>query len=458
MSPVDLADLAVIVIVAVPLAFSAALSLALRLVASRGNASAAFNERTEQALLATMIAPAFVGAALLAFACVPGAPSVLPELGAFVRETTGTAALAAAPPVEETASWLPYTGAVLMAAWGALVALRLIQLLIASVRLARTAARAENAVAAWGEGVHLTGENVSAFAVGRRTIVLPKALTAAMSADDVAMIVAHEREHLRRGDPIYIFGLSLIEVLFPADPFVRAQVARCRLAAELACDRAVTQRAPQMRKAYAHALITALKHTAGNAWHCAPAVFSSRNQGDYRMRIAHIMSPATSPRKRWSLAALGLAAAVALPTIALQAATAASFTVAAASASFTVAPIAGRMTASYHEQIMGKTHDGVDIAAPVGTPIKAPGAGVVVRAEAVGHFGNLLEIDHGGGMVTRYAHLQKFEVAAGDHVEAGQLVGRVGNTGVSTGPHVHIEVYKDGKLIDPTTVLNLPEK
>jgi len=94
-------------------------------------------------------------------------------------------------------------------------------------------------------------------------------------------------------------------------------------------------------------------------------------------------------------------------------------------------------------------HEGIDFVAPVGTPIHATAAGVVVLAEAAGPYGLTVEIDHGRGFSTRYAHASKLEVAKGEAVSAGQMVARLGNTGRSTGPHLHYEVRLHGQAIRP---------
>ncbi|OLF80780.1 hypothetical protein AWH62_13735 [Maricaulis sp. W15] len=102
-------------------------------------------------------------------------------------------------------------------------------------------------------------------------------------------------------------------------------------------------------------------------------------------------------------------------------------------------------------------HHGTDIAAASGTPIRAPGAGTIVHAEAGLNgwpaWGNTVVIDHGAGWETVYAHMQGFDVEVGDHVEAGQQIGRVGSTGRSTGPHVHVELRRNGERIDPASRL-----
>ena len=97
-----------------------------------------------------------------------------------------------------------------------------------------------------------------------------------------------------------------------------------------------------------------------------------------------------------------------------------------------------------------KFHSGMDFAAPVGTQIFAPGDGVVVSEESnYWGYGNMLTIDHGYGYKTQYAHLSKFAVRKGQKVKRGQLIGYVGNTGKSTGSHLHYEVLKNDVPTDP---------
>lgn len=98
-------------------------------------------------------------------------------------------------------------------------------------------------------------------------------------------------------------------------------------------------------------------------------------------------------------------------------------------------------------------HLGVDFQAPPGTAIVSAGVGRVSKAFRDPVYGNLLVIDHRDGIQTRYAHASELLVAAGQEVRRGQLVARVGSTGRATGPHLHYEVLKDGRLIDPAQVL-----
>lgn len=98
-------------------------------------------------------------------------------------------------------------------------------------------------------------------------------------------------------------------------------------------------------------------------------------------------------------------------------------------------------------------HEGVDIAARFGSTIKALGGGVVSFAGQKEGYGNVIEVTHGNGITTRYAHCSLLLAHVGDRVTKGQAIAKVGSTGRSTGPHVHIEVLRDGRAVNPITYL-----
>ena len=127
-----------------------------------------------------------------------------------------------------------------------------------------------------------------------------------------------------------------------------------------------------------------------------------------------------------------------------------------------VTPAAGRTSSGFGTRVdpmghaSGEFHPGLDIAAVTGTPVVAAAAGQVVHAGPAGTYGNMIAIRHADGTETRYAHLSAVGVAVGDQVAAGAPIGAVGSTGRSTGPHLHFEVRKDGKAVDPRPYLQAP--
>jgi murein DD-endopeptidase MepM/ murein hydrolase activator NlpD len=117
-------------------------------------------------------------------------------------------------------------------------------------------------------------------------------------------------------------------------------------------------------------------------------------------------------------------------------------------------PVRGYLSASFGNRIDPFTgqkdfHAGIDISTPIGTHIQAPAAGVVISAGKQGAYGNALVIDHGYGVVTRYGHMEGFAAKPGQRVRRGDLLGYVGNTGRSTGPHLHYEVWVRDQAQNP---------
>jgi murein DD-endopeptidase MepM/ murein hydrolase activator NlpD len=128
-------------------------------------------------------------------------------------------------------------------------------------------------------------------------------------------------------------------------------------------------------------------------------------------------------------------------------------------------PVKGIITSKVgyrHDPIDGtiRHHNGIDIAVPVGTTVKAIAAGTVLQSAAHGGYGNLVEIDHGDGMRSLYGHNSQLQVKAGDRVSAGQVIALSGSTGRSTGPHLHFELWKNGVNVTEgylKTGANIPE-
>jgi len=122
-----------------------------------------------------------------------------------------------------------------------------------------------------------------------------------------------------------------------------------------------------------------------------------------------------------------------------------------------MAPVAGRITSGFGMRFhpilhFARMHAGIDFGAPWGSPIVAAADGQVVAAGWGGGYGREVQIAHGGGIVTLYGHMSSIAAAAGEPVRQGQVIGYVGSSGLSTGPHLHFEVKVNGQPVDPMTV------
>jgi murein DD-endopeptidase MepM/ murein hydrolase activator NlpD len=123
-------------------------------------------------------------------------------------------------------------------------------------------------------------------------------------------------------------------------------------------------------------------------------------------------------------------------------------------------PVQGRISGEFglrrfYNGEARRPHSGLDIAAAQGTPIVAPAAGLVTLTGDFYFNGHTIFIDHGSGLITMGCHMSKIEVAEGQHVDRGQIIGRVGATGRATGPHLHWSVYLNAERIDPRAALAL---
>ena len=119
-------------------------------------------------------------------------------------------------------------------------------------------------------------------------------------------------------------------------------------------------------------------------------------------------------------------------------------------------PAQGPMTSAYGVRWSGwlpEVHRGVDIALPSGTPVRAMAGGTIRFAGVQGDYGNVVWIDHGGAVLTVYAHLSALDVRTGDTVDGGDRIGSSGASGNASGPHLHFEVWRCGRQVDPVPLL-----
>jgi murein DD-endopeptidase MepM/ murein hydrolase activator NlpD len=120
-------------------------------------------------------------------------------------------------------------------------------------------------------------------------------------------------------------------------------------------------------------------------------------------------------------------------------------------------PTNGRVTSTYgvrRHPILGykRMHSGIDFGGGYGAPIYAVTDGTVTIAGRHGGFGNYVKLDHGGGLGTGYGHMSRVAVRSGQRVARGQVIGYIGSTGLSTGPHLHYELYRNGHAVNPSSV------
>lgn len=112
-------------------------------------------------------------------------------------------------------------------------------------------------------------------------------------------------------------------------------------------------------------------------------------------------------------------------------------------------PVNGVLTSNFGEKRSGSIHKGIDVAAPTGTPIEAALSGTVYYSGVAKGYGKVVIINHDNDLQTIYAHCNELNVSTGEKVEQGQIIAKVGNTGDSTGPHLHFELKMNGTAIDP---------
>ncbi len=280
---------------------------------------------------------------------------------------------------------------------------------------------------------------------------------AALSSPACDQIIRHELAHIARFDVLMLCLARLIGVALWFNPFVFAVEHRRRLAAELDCDRR-SLAGPRSRSArlYARALLDAAGSNSGSS---SVVGFGVAPRKAIEMRLTSILTPTPKPRKRRTLARmLTLGIAVSL----LSGVQAAQANGHLQEPDFTEVILEGRNTSGFGPRVIEGLdvppfHGGHDIAAPLGTPIRAPASGVITYSgdefRGNGNWGYVVEIDHGGGWTTIYAHLSGSMFNRGDRVEAGQIFATVGNTGLSTGPHLHVEVRQNGERRNPVDYL-----
>ncbi len=395
-------------------------------------------------------------------------PAVLPV---FVFE--GAPVLGAAAPSSAIGSlqiaWLG------LGLYGVGAGLALLRLTIGRRRVRKIAKQARASLAGEGTPVHTSDMAEMPFVwtpflrPKQSRMVLPTHYLDQFSDADLQHIIAHERAHVVRRDDEHGLLLRIMLAVLWISPFAHLSFARWSQACELQCDAQILKGQPdQARAAYAQVLIGALQISANRVRQYPAAAFSNDRLRNEKMRIAHIMSGNGPVIKRpWTHGALVSAAA--LFTLAggaglagLAHADPGGHSLKDRSTMTLENIVTGRLTAPFGKTFdpfrdgTVRVHRGIDIGAPIGTAITAPADGLIMDATDLYNgqsaYGKVVVLQTANETLTLFSHLDSYSVQAGQRVKKGQKIAEVGNTGKSTGPHVHIETMVGGERVDPLTV------
>lgn len=327
-------------------------------------------------------------------------------------------------------------------------------------RLVRGATRLTCHEASASLAVFETELAVSPMLIGvlRPVLLLPRHLR---DFDTVQrqMIVAHELAHLQRRDPLWMAASIAAQTALWFNPAMRALGARLAWAQELGCDRDVLVGRPQQQhRAYASALVGQLKL---QRIVFGPALaFGGASVAARMLMIRQGGAPSAGIAARAALLA-GFGTVLAA-SLALQPAFAWRLPKPSAAPAPVKwrAPLEQMRVSSFYgtvSSLRSSSHHGIDLIARTGTPVMASADGVVVASTDLdpggAKYGKTILIAHANGFASFYAHLDRRAVAAGQAVEAGQVIGTSGATGKVTGPHLHFEVRESDNPVNPETVL-----
>lgn len=308
--------------------------------------------------------------------------------------------------------------------------------------------------------IRQTQAAISPFIAGwsHMVLVLPTYI-AGMSEQQRQLLIAHELVHLQRRDPQQLLLLRILVALCWFNPVLRLLEQAFIRSMELAVDKTVLQQQPEQALLYGQTLLCSLKQSQTEHMPALMPGFiqSQASQSFYQQRLQQLFqpTPVLSFWQKWRATALLCSTALLL-------------NVGCAQLSFSsppeewVLPVGKVPINSFygekHPFRKNRPHQGLDFGAKRGATVKAAQKGKVLIADAKSlnsRYGKAVLIDHGHGYQTLYAHLDGFYVEAGQTVEPGQPIGKVGSTGRVTGPHLHFELLIDGKQQDPAPYLKL---
>lgn len=331
----------------------------------------------------------------------------------------------------------------------------------------------------------------------RPVIFIPQELISSHKKARLSAIIAHEMAHIKRFDQLWIRCQNFLQIIYFFHPAVWIASRYINQSREQICDRLVLSSGSVSPQDYGRSMLDVLKMTSMEAnTYPVFAGFSNNNLSHFTTRLKTLKKESIMKKQRiclpilltillgllilplapkhfnTSTAAASLSDTTPTNTLAITAPLVTSFgdntasptpaTMAANLRALTfTAPIkSGRITSHYGMRKNPTTkkkqlHKGIDIAAPTGTDVFSAADGTISVAETSDtNHGMRISIQHSDGYTTHYSHLSKIDVQTGDKVAAGEVIGAVGNTGVSTAPHLHFEVYHNDQLLDPRDVID----
>lgn len=312
--------------------------------------------------------------------------------------------------------------------------------------------------------VAVVGATISPFVFGifHPTLVLPK-YALSLPTEQKQALLAHEITHLSLKDPLAILVWRFLTLVFWFNPVIKKMEARFIQAMELRCDRSAIQKHNLSPIHYAQAMLTSLRYcvempkSTVTAPHFSASSLSLR---DYKHRMNHIMKPKNIGVKDRLYFVLAAASAVFSIKV-FAAPLLIDLPLITSEAPQWIYPVESPAISAHFGVISSirnnKAHKGVDFKGNLGTPVVAAGSGkVIVANDKTLHknYGNVVLIQHANGFQSLYAHLNTINVSSGDYIQQGDRLGTLGNSGKSTGPHLHFELIHQRQRIDPTPLLS----
>jgi murein DD-endopeptidase MepM/ murein hydrolase activator NlpD len=269
----------------------------------------------------------------------------------------------------------------------------------------------------------------------------------------MSLVLHHELIHLKNQDPLIILIGQVLTSLAWFNPLIKRFNQQLIWSIETSCDQEVLNNKPNLRRIYAQAMLQILRDSASKKSKFLIAAFSMKTHRSLTMRINNIMNPMnleykSKPKKYrlWGTAIVfGAISAIAQPQLDTS----------QKMQEFKSPMKNVDITSNYGYRAKFKEfHRGIDLRGQIGTSIYSVNDGVIIEStdllKGKKGYGTIVIIDHGDGLHSLYSHLNQRAVEVGDNVVAGQEIGFVGETGLATGPHLHLEILKNNQHQNPS--------